>query len=714
MKTCHLAIKLLLLTALSALTARAQFANVTVADSVVSLATNATKNYTFTDPANGLSAIVAVTMTPYSMSNASPVFTLLDFDNGYPTHLGIESGDGSGDGNWVDFYEAVNFSASLVSASPGILTNSIQFGITGLAIRLNNGSLVWFSSGTTNSLVINSESVVTLDTNLTDLADTAYSAQLNSSLGQGQYQLSDVSPFNGQSIVFNATFVEGTGAPVITANPVSLSGCSSNPAAFTATAYGYPTPAAQWLVETNGGSSFASIPGATNSTLLLTPALSDSGNQYQVIFTNSLGGATSTVATLTVNLSPATPVISLDATTILPESVNTATAIGDAPNYSWTISNGTITSATNEPTVTYTAGLAGAVTLSLTFGNDSGCTETMVTNLAISVGSLPGVSSNEQIYVSDDSDVIEQFGANGIGSIFACTGVGPNGLAFDRAGNLYVANSEDGTVVEYDTNGNGSLFASGFSQPQALAFDGAGNLYVEDGAANVIWKFDPAGFGSIVISNHLNSPDGLAFDRAGNLYAANFFGGNIWKFSTDGTSSLFSTSITNPCGIAFDGSGNLFVADYYNNAIWKLDPAGDCSRYTTNDVNGPVGVAFDTAGNLFAANDNDGSLSEFTPGGNGLVFGATNLIGTEVVAIWPVPPQLIPPAAAAFTALSATNDQFQFTVTGTVGETYILQTTTNLARPDWIPVSTNPAPFVFTQTNTTAFPQQFYRALVAP
>jgi DNA-binding beta-propeller fold protein YncE len=53
----------------------------------------------------------------------------------------------------------------------------------------------------------------------------------------------------------------------------------------------------------------------------------------------------------------------------------------------------------------------------------------------------------------------------------------PAGLAFDKAGNLYVANGGQGTVSQVTPAGVVITFASGFSDPFSLAFDAAGNLY---------------------------------------------------------------------------------------------------------------------------------------------------------------------------------------------------------------------------------------------
>ena len=71
----------------------------------------------------------------------------------------------------------------------------------------------------------------------------------------------------------------------------------------------------------------------------------------------------------------------------------------------------------------------------------------------------------------------------------------------------------------------------------------------------------------------------------------------------------------------------------------------------------------------------------------------------------------IVPEAPAFTLPSYTNGQFQFTVTGTTGASYVVQAATNLASPDWIPLLTNAAPFVFIQSNAAAWGQIFYRGM---
>jgi hypothetical protein len=64
-------------------------------------------------------------------------------------------------------------------------------------------------------------------------------------------------------------------------------------------------------------------------------------------------------------------------------------------------------------------------------------------------------------------------------------------------------------------------------------------------------------------------------------------------------------------------------------------------------------------------------------------------------------------SSAVFTG----NQQFQFTVTGQTGANYVVQFSTNLANGVWLPLLTNTAPFIFTDTNTAASVQQFYRVV---
>lgn len=142
----------------------------------------------------------------------------------------------------------------------------------------------------------------------------------------------------------------------------------------------------------------------------------------------------------------------------------------------------------------------------------------------------------------------------------------PTSLAFDQTGNFFVANN----VAPYPfTPGSYSntveqfspaivylgTFATNLNQPWGLAFDKAGNLFVSNSGTNgylrnTILKFTPDGVRSTFAFSGLSSPQGLAFDSTGNLYVASAGNGTIQKLTPGGASSIFASGLNSPCAIA--------------------------------------------------------------------------------------------------------------------------------------------------------------------
>jgi hypothetical protein len=57
----------------------------------------------------------------------------------------------------------------------------------------------------------------------------------------------------------------------------------------------------QWQVSTDGGVTFTNIAGATGTSFTIgSTTASENGYEYQAVFTNSLGSATTTAAILTI------------------------------------------------------------------------------------------------------------------------------------------------------------------------------------------------------------------------------------------------------------------------------------------------------------------------------------------------------------------------------------------------------------------------------
>jgi uncharacterized repeat protein (TIGR02543 family) len=88
-------------------------------------------------------------------------------------------------------------------------------------------------------------------------------------------------------------------APEVTLSPTSQVVETGNIATFTASASGNPTPSVQWNVSSNGGSIWSAISGATSTSYAVTSTQYVNGYEYEAVFTNASGFATTSAAQLT-------------------------------------------------------------------------------------------------------------------------------------------------------------------------------------------------------------------------------------------------------------------------------------------------------------------------------------------------------------------------------------------------------------------------------
>ena len=124
----------------------------------------------------------------------------------------------------------------------------------------------------------------------------------------------------------------------------------------------------QWLVSTDGGATFSPVAGATTDTLTIADTTTaENGNEYEAVFTNGLGSATTNPATLTV-IPPVAPTITTQPSnqTDSPGQIATFTAAasGDpTPTVQWQVSEdggATWTDILSNPTSTTTT-LSGPI-----------------------------------------------------------------------------------------------------------------------------------------------------------------------------------------------------------------------------------------------------------------------------------------------------------------------------------------------------------------
>ena len=122
----------------------------------------------------------------------------------------------------------------------------------------------------------------------------------------------------------------------------------------------------------------------------------------------------------------------------------------------------------------------------------------------------------------------------------------PLGIGLDAAGNLFIADSENGKVRRVDaTSGNITALAVSFTTPSAVRVDPAENVYVADSAQNVVSQINAAG--------------GI-FPIAGTVAAL---------YTGDGGPANLAT-LSSPSSLALDANGNIYISDFANNAIRKV------------------------------------------------------------------------------------------------------------------------------------------------
>lgn len=103
-----------------------------------------------------------------------------------------------------------------------------------------------------------------------------------------------------------------TSAPVITLQPQSQSAVDGGNFTFTCEATGVPTPTAQVQISSDGGVTWADIPGATSGTYTRPASFVDSGKRIRFVWTNGVGApAASASAILTVTAVTSPPVVTL-------------------------------------------------------------------------------------------------------------------------------------------------------------------------------------------------------------------------------------------------------------------------------------------------------------------------------------------------------------------------------------------------------------------
>jgi DNA-binding beta-propeller fold protein YncE len=202
----------------------------------------------------------------------------------------------------------------------------------------------------------------------------------------------------------------------------------------------------------------------------------------------------------------------------------------------------------------------------------------------------------------------------------------PWGVAVDGAGNVYIADYLDNEIRKVSPKGMISRFAGDgrhcapltscgdggparrarLFMPAGVAVDRAGDVYIADTNDHRVRKVYPNG----IVTRFAGT--GLVCSSA--------------RRCGDGGPAILAT-MESPFGVAVDASGNVYVSDLDRNVVRRIDTGdtitrvagsgrlcstaplcGDGLAATDARLSGPIGVAVDAAMNVYVADAGDGEV----------------------------------------------------------------------------------------------------------
>ena len=207
---------------------------------------------------------------------------------------------------------------------------------------------------------------------------------------------------------------------------------------------------------------------------------------------------------------------------------------------------------------------------------------------------------------------------------------GIEGPACGRDGSIYAVNfTEQGTIGRISPSGKGEVFLKlpADSVGNGIRFDRAGNMYIADYVNHQVFKVAPGTSKPVVFASNsmMNQPNDLAISFGGILYASDpnwpEKTGQLWKITVDGRTTRLAEKMGTTNGIEVSPDGRtLYVNESAQRKIWSfaIDSAGNLSGkqlFKSFEDHGFDGMRCDVDGHLYVTRYGKGTVVKLSPSG---------------------------------------------------------------------------------------------------
>ncbi len=232
------------------------------------------------------------------------------------------------------------------------------------------------------------------------------------------------------------------------------------------------------------------------------------------------------------------------------------------------------------------------------------------------VGGLPypiAIDKNNVIYYADTNEgSINRFtigsATEAVATDLETSGgsLGPNALAFDHNGDLYVSNGKTHSISKVLKDGTLEVVVPDLNYPVNMAFDEDNTLVVTQIGSDTVERIHTDGTREVLV-DELRNPNNIAYSPDGDLYIITNDRGNcgVYRLQEDKTLEPVVEPFTETLqGMAFDNQGYLYIADGIYGFVYRMNPEHEVTVFT-RWMSGPVDLAFgygEMSKTLFASN----------------------------------------------------------------------------------------------------------------